>query len=215
MITPQRLLSDWRQIFDRSVLPEWLHTVTFPELIATADEGEDTKITVPQWAYIRIGRKLPWHCHIRVIELGALLELTRVGITVRTNSNHTEPRPQVYAKLSIPGAPHDNTPITRLFAGAMAGEAVTALGRRNDVSAWNAAIKADRHAIKDAREQTMRHVERLLREGAAAGTLPLGFDVAAYLDNLADLFRWMDQGLEPSNFHPSDPRRALAEQAAA
>lgn len=210
IITVARLVAEWRTIFSPTCRPHWALAV---EPVHTDPDAKPDDF--PSELIVVVGKKNRGEITASPFALAALFEMTRFGHSIVRNSNFNKPRPQVYAKMAFRDAPEDLMSIRRILFDAGENEATKALWRENDYNPDNTYVEQDPHPRKKARTVALAHVERLVRERKVAGTLPTGFDIAAYLDNIADLFRWIDNAQRPENFHPSDPRRALAEQAGA
>lgn len=209
LITVARLATDWRTIFDPANRPRWARVIELLDIDPESDVTASTDLR----AIVVIGRKHRIQIDMTAFELAVLFEMTRFGHTIVSNSNFNKPRPQIYAKMRFAGASEDLMSIRRILWGAKANEATKPFWRPNDYSAENTYAEDDSHPDKDARSVALGNVERLARERQAAGITPMSFDVDAYLDNIKLLFAWIDNSRKPTNFHPADPRRAMAESA--
>lgn len=182
LITPARLALDWREALAHR--PAWARNmieVGDPAEVADAD-ASTAGLTVMVGAKFRMPMNLPPDA------VTLLFEFTRYGGgRIVTNSNHSEPWPQVYAKLLFSHAPQDATPVLRLLFGASPGERIRQLTHPRDFDPANAYSEPDPHAKKAARLLNIGHAETAARERA-----PAGADIKAYVQNLHDLFEALD-----------------------
>lgn len=192
LITPERLLSDWRKVFAPVVQPPWTRMVL--PLFINPDDDEDHSF--PDAVIFVVGGKHSRQITTSTAAFAVLCEIMRLGHKIVTNSNGKN---NVYAKVSFKGAPEDLMSIRRVIFGAKANEVTKPLWRENDYGPDNTYIEEHEHPEKDARAVTMGHVERLARERKAAGTLPKGFDIGAYLSNIITLFTIIDTLRDPLN----------------
>lgn len=179
LITPERIEADPEEAF--RVVPRWAATMAFAQPDLADLPAADRPVVVLVGGKHRVGITLS------SMQFGLLCEGTRFGHSVVTNRNSGK-QPTIYAKLSFRDAPHDNMPISRPFAGAGANEQVKAQELRSDLRTENLYLDGAGKPIKYARATTMLHVRRLAKERQSSGTLPVGFDVDAYLENVERLF---------------------------
>lgn len=136
------------------------------------------------------------------LQMATLIEATRFGITVATNSNFGKPRPIIYSKLVFSGAPQDNMPLSRFFANAGEHEAVKLLDSTSDLRPENLAKYGAGKPKKEAVDTTLKHVQRLADEREAGGTFPKEFTKDEYLDNFLNLLTAMLK--EATEFYGGD-----------
>ncbi|MDO6965782.1 hypothetical protein [Rhizobium alvei] len=180
LITPALAKSDPDVAFQQ--LPAWATTWT---LVDTEEAAEDPRLS-PTIAVV-LGKKLRVSVTMTALQFALLLHCTALGHSVATNSNHAKAHPRIYAKFIFRDAAQDNTPIGRLFAAAIEHEAESMLDNCSDLRPVNLAKTYEGRPKKDAVELLKHHVRRLVRERELGGTLPEGFSVQAYLDNLEAL----------------------------
>lgn len=181
LITPERVVIDPLSAF--AIAPVWVRLWAPVEDL----EAMQTDDILPAFVVI-IGGKHRKPITLTALQFALLMEITRLGHTVVTNTNSRPPVPKIYAKLSFRDAPHDNMPVGRVFVDAGANEAVHALAIASDLRIPNLQKIGAGKPSKQAFALTMEHVERLAREREAGGTLPSSLSVPDYLKNVRDLW---------------------------
>lgn len=188
-ITPERLKAEsLENVF--AVRPRWADRFG---VLGYDDPDEHIPANAIYWAVV--GKMHEKVITLRPDEFALLFELSRFGGGVVTNSNHNKPVAQIYAKFAFAGAPEDLMSIRRILFGAAAGEITKALGTPTDYRAESTGAEDDHHPQKDARAKSLEHAKRLAHEAATKGTIPTGFYIAAYLDNIKRLFAEIDRRL--------------------
>lgn len=181
LITPERIRRDPSEAF--AIVAPWASTWAWscddPEALRA--EGHHVPLAVI------LGRKHKRAFGLSAHQFAFLNEFTRLGHSVVTNTNGKGPNPVIYAKASLRDAPQDNMPLSRIFIEAGAHEAVSAIDILSDLRPENLQKLGAGKPTKDAARKVLFHCERLAREREAGGTLPEGFLVQAYMDNLRAL----------------------------
>lgn len=181
LITPERIRRDPAEAF--AIVPPWASNWAWscedPESLR--QEGHDVPLATV------LGRKHKRAYGFSAPQFAFLLELTRLGHSVVTNTNGKGPNPAVYAKVSFRDAPHDNMPLSRIFIEAGPNEAVSTIDILSDLRPENLQKAGAGKPTKFAVSKVLFHCKRLAQEREAGGTLPEGFSVEAYVDNLRAL----------------------------
>ena len=142
---------------------------------------------------LAIGKRHRVALIITSLQYALIAEATRLGHSITTNSNFKKPTPKVYGKMTFRGAAKDAMPIWRLFAGAKAHEAVSALEIARDLRPHNL-IKTDAgKPEKDALAVLTSHVERIASERELSLTMPKGLSTVAYLENFRALLAAVEE----------------------
>lgn len=136
------------------------------------------------------------------LQYATLLEATRFGLTVATNSNFGKPRPLIYSKLCFRDAPQDNMPLSRFFANAGEHEAVKHFEFASDLRPQNLVKFGAGKPKKEAVDVTLKHVQRIAEERTVGGTFPNEFTKDEYLDNFLNLLTAMLK--EATEFYGGD-----------
>jgi hypothetical protein len=184
LISTGRLQADRAGAFD--ILPSWASGGTLV--------GHDFPLEQDAFV-VYVGTTKPMPLILYVLSAAILIELTRYGNNITTNSNRTARSAiaKVYAKLTFASAPEDNMPASRIVMAAGPRQAVIHADDRGDLRPELLAMRGDGKATKDAREVAIKHSAGLAR---AAGA-----DVDAYVANLWALIGWHDTvHLEAANY---------------
>jgi len=182
LITPEWLAAD--PVAALAIAPSWvrLHSIT------RSDELDAAPVVS-----IAMGGQFIMTISLTLPQAAVLFEATRLGHRVVTNSNHAKPTPTHYARMSFRDGQSDLMTISRILHGAGEHEVVKQGHIKSDLRGENLHTIPGGKPDKDARKTTMRHVARLAWEREAGGTLPKGFDIAAYLANIERLFAIVDR----------------------
>jgi hypothetical protein len=183
LLTPERIAADPKRAFE--VRPAWASLVHLEGL-----EDNDAPV-----AFVVIGHKHPVVLALSTPGFALFCEITRLGHNITTNSNFGKPIPIIYGKVTFDGAQKDDITLGRAIAGAEANEAVKALELTSDLRPENLYRIGAGKPKKAARDLVLRHCLRLAREREAAGSLPEGFDLKAYINNIERLFAAIDAEL--------------------
>lgn len=181
LITPERVRQDPAEAF-AVVAPwaaNWAWSCEDPETLRA--EGHDVPLAVI------LGRKNKRAFGLSDYQFAFLNEFSRLGHSVVTNTNGKGPNPVIYAKASFRDAPQDNMPLSRIFIEAGPNEAVSTLDILSDLRPENLYKVGAGKPTKFAAAKVLFHCDRLALEREAGGTLPNGFSVQAYSDNLRAL----------------------------
>ncbi len=183
LITPETSQKDWQSIFDS--LPKWVGTPGY-------EPFEPNNLADPEQEYpvtIAVGKKHRKPITITLLQFAFLLEVNRLGHTVVTNINKkaNNPNQKVYAKQRFRDAGKDYMPLARIFVDAGPNEAVKTLAIESDLRIENLFVIGAGKPSKHSLDVTLKHVERLALKRKTAGTLPEGFSVKAYIDNIKTL----------------------------
>lgn len=199
LITPERLrFEPLNSVF--AITPRWVR------LVAIEYDDPDAPASDNAICFVAIGKKHTKVIQVRPDELAVLMELSRFGGGVVTNSNHNKPVPQIYAKFSFPCASGDLMNIRRIVFGASEGEATKALAVLDDYRAESTYSEPHHHPEKDAREVALKHAETMARQAIAAGKAqPIlkrwqireGY-IAAYLGVIRQHLANIDKRLAPA-----------------
>ena len=182
LITPSMAFSgpfDWLE----TMRPAWLTTWAW---VHHSSEDED-QYENERLLLLVAGKKHRLPLFTNPIQYAILLELTRLGHSVATNSNFGD-NPRVYVKVTFRDAPADNLTLRRVFADAEANEKTKLANGDQDLRIGNLyklpAGKPNTAGWATAR----RHALRLATEREASGTLPIAFTAKEYIENLDALW---------------------------
>jgi hypothetical protein len=182
LITPSAALSgpfDWLE----TMRPTWWTTWAW---VNHSSDDEGPCVETPLLCLV-VGKKHRSPVIVTTIQCAFLLEVTRLGHTVATNSNFGD-NPRVYVKLCFRDAPADNLTLARVFADAGTNEQTKLVYGDQDLRLENLYKLPAGKPNTVGWATTRRHALRLANEREASGTMPEGLTAKDYIENLDALW---------------------------